>query len=146
MIGIQAAQIFFTLRAAAKIRSEIRRSCFSRRDLKVNVSRTRGNLRRAREKWERKRFFRETQDRESFDSLAVATLLTVQATGRRTMMTTTTVEVGGGDERKLVGRNFRNHCDRGNFADFKRVSFGLFEWHSNANNATGRPIGRQRRL
>lgn len=24
-----------------------------------------------------------------------------------------------------MGKNFRNHCDRGNFADFKRVSSGL---------------------
>lgn len=37
-----------------------------------------------------------------------------------------------------MGGNFRNHCDRGNFADFKRVSSGL----SNANNATDRPAGR----
>jgi len=33
-----------------------------------------------------------------------------------------------------MGGNFRNHCDRGNFVDFKRVSSGL----SNARSA-GRP-------
>lgn len=33
-----------------------------------------------------------------------------------------------------MGGNFRNHCDRANFVDFKRVSSGL-------SNAIGRPAG-----
>ena len=112
----------FSHLTASKIRSEICRSCSSCRNPKVTsrniVRRNPGRTTREREKRDsfsvRSRKFRQSAvaPRWQFRQLDVG-----QRRRRRRLKSRR--------RWKEVGKNFRNHCDRGNFADFKRVSSGL---------------------